>query len=89
MVRPDVIAPVISLNGGATISQEAMVAYQESGATATDDVDGAVDVTVSGTVDVTVLGITPSPMLQATQRAISPQLSALFRWLIQRHRPSH
>ena len=33
-----------------------MVAYQESGATATDDVDGAVDVTVSGTVDVTVLG---------------------------------
>ena len=56
VVRPDVIAPVISLNGGATISQEAMVAYQESGATATDDVDGAVDVTVAGTVDVTVLG---------------------------------
>ena len=75
VVRPDVIAPVISLNGGATISQEAMVAYQESGATATDDVDGAVDVTVSGPLTSRFLVITPSPMLQATRRAISPQLS--------------
>ena len=81
VVRLDVIAPVISLNGDELHFARSDGRLSESGATATDDVDGAVDVTVAGTVDVTVLGITSSPMWQATQRAISPQLSALFRWL--------
>jgi endoglucanase Acf2 len=46
----DVTAPVITLNGAATINHVQGNTYVDPGATATDDVDGSVAVTTSGTV---------------------------------------
>jgi hypothetical protein len=52
----DSVAPVITLNGEATIEVGAGRDYTDEGATATDDVDGDVTVTTSGTVDTATVG---------------------------------
>ena len=46
----DVVAPVISLNGAQSITLEFGKSYDEQGATATDDVDGNVEVTIDGSI---------------------------------------
>jgi hypothetical protein len=46
----DVVAPVISLNGLQSITLEFGKSYDEPGATATDDVDGNVEVTIDGSI---------------------------------------
>ncbi len=52
----DTLAPVITLNGDATISHYWGRDYVDAGATAVDDVDGEVNVTVSGEVNTEVAG---------------------------------
>ena len=52
----DVTAPSITLNGETTLTLTVGDTYTESGATATDDRDGSVDVTISGSVDTTKAG---------------------------------
>jgi hypothetical protein len=52
----DTTAPVITLNGNATVNVVTGATYTESGATATDAVDGTVAVTTTGTVDTTKAG---------------------------------
>ena len=56
VLPPDVTAPVITLNGDATITLIKGDEYNELGATATDDVDGDVNVTISGEVDTSTVG---------------------------------
>ena len=53
---PDETAPVISLNGGASVSVEQFSAFSDPGATASDDRDGSVSVNVSGSVDTNTVG---------------------------------
>jgi len=55
-VTQDTIPPVITLHGEATMTLEQNVVYTELGATALDDVDGNVSVTISGTVNTAVVG---------------------------------
>ena len=50
VVTPDTTAPVITLNGEASVQINEGEAYEEQGATAQDNVDGSVDVVVSGEV---------------------------------------
>jgi hypothetical protein len=50
VVVEDLVGPVITLNGTVSINLEFGKSYDEQGATATDDVDGDVDVTVEGSV---------------------------------------
>ncbi|TYK66249.1 immunoglobulin-like domain-containing protein [Colwellia echini] len=52
----DIVAPVITLEGSATVSLEYGSAYSESGATATDAVDGSFAATPSGEVDTNQVG---------------------------------
>ena len=52
----DTLRPVISLNGAATVTQEAAEPYTDPGATALDNGDTPVAVSVSGNVDVNTLG---------------------------------
>lgn len=52
----DSTPPVITLNGEAAIQLEAGSEYIEAGATAEDDVDGEVSVSISGSVDINKLG---------------------------------
>ena len=52
----DVIAPVITLIGGASVSVAQNATYSNLGATATDSVDGVITVTNEGTVDTSTLG---------------------------------
>ena len=52
----DTTPPVITLNGNASMTLPYNSAYNEQGATAVDDVDGNVDVTISGAVDNAQLG---------------------------------
>ena len=47
---PDTTAPVITLVGASTINLEQGTAYSEPGASASDNVDGSVNVSISGTV---------------------------------------
>ncbi|MBT8448215.1 MAG: DUF5011 domain-containing protein, partial [Gammaproteobacteria bacterium] len=49
-VQTDTTAPVITLNGDATVNHEQGTTYVDAGATATDNVDGTVSVTTTGTV---------------------------------------
>lgn len=56
IVVSDVTAPVITLTGPANITLGINVPYVEQGATATDDVDDPVTVTISGTVVISALG---------------------------------
>ncbi|BDX07193.1 glycosyl hydrolase [Planctobacterium marinum] len=46
----DTTAPVITLNGDSSINHEQGTSYSDPGATATDDTDGSVSVSVSGSV---------------------------------------
>ncbi|TNE79217.1 MAG: DUF5011 domain-containing protein [Bacteroidetes bacterium] len=56
-VTPDITAPVIALNGLASVQIEVNNAYTEDGATAIDNPWGtALTVNISGTVDITQLG---------------------------------
>jgi hypothetical protein len=50
VVVEDLVGPVITLNGAANINLEFGKSYDEQGATATDDVDGELEVTVEGSV---------------------------------------
>ena len=52
----DLIPPVISLNGESAITLDYQDEYIELGATATDDVDGNLNVTITGLVDTSALG---------------------------------
>lgn len=52
----DTTAPVIILNGEATITLNVGDTYTEANATATDNVDGAVAVVITGSVDTTKVG---------------------------------
>ncbi|MEJ2489776.1 MAG: DUF5011 domain-containing protein, partial [Sulfurovaceae bacterium] len=52
----DATPPVITLNGEVTITLTVGDTYTEQGATALDDVDGNVTVTISGTVDTSTEG---------------------------------
>lgn len=49
-------APVLTLNGAATVTVEAMSPFTDPGAMATDDELGALPVTVTGSVDTTTVG---------------------------------
>lgn len=53
---PDTVAPVITLEGPASINNEIFTEYSDPGATALDDRDGQVAVTVEGEVNTDVLG---------------------------------
>jgi hypothetical protein len=54
----DRVAPKITLNGAAALTLAAGQAYEELGATASDDIDGDLtdQVTISGTVNTTLVG---------------------------------
>ncbi|RUM72172.1 MAG: hypothetical protein DSZ09_01885, partial [Sulfurovum sp.] len=52
----DTTPPVITLNGG-DVTLTVGDTYTEQGATATDDRDGNVEVTISGNVDTTTAGV--------------------------------
>jgi hypothetical protein len=54
--KDDTSAPVITLNGDAAEQSVLNAAWTDKGATAEDDQDGAVDVTVSGTVNKDLAG---------------------------------
>jgi len=49
--KDDVEAPIITLNGAAAINLSLQSSYTELGATAEDNEDGPVDVTITGTVN--------------------------------------
>ncbi|MDD5569067.1 MAG: DUF5011 domain-containing protein, partial [Candidatus Pacebacteria bacterium] len=49
-------APVITINGGDTLSVEYGSVYADAGATASDAVDGTLTVVVNGAVDTSILG---------------------------------
>ncbi len=57
VLTPDVTAPIIRLNGDANITLTKGQAYIELGATAVDDVDGNVSVSISGSVDTATVGV--------------------------------
>lgn len=52
----DTTAPVITLNGPATVTVECATAYTDAGATATDTCDGGLTPTAAGTVNTAVPG---------------------------------
>ena len=58
VIVEDTIAPVVTLIGSSSINVECSTSYNEEGATALDDCDGVLSVTVGGdTVDANTLGI--------------------------------
>jgi len=52
----DTVAPVITLNGDSTVTLFVDDSYSEAGASATDAVDGAVNVVMTGSVDTSTAG---------------------------------
>ncbi|MEM6722015.1 MAG: immunoglobulin-like domain-containing protein [Bacteroidota bacterium] len=58
-VLADTTIPVITLNGSATVTLNVGDAYVESGATATDNIDGDIsaNIAITGTVDTSLAGI--------------------------------
>ena len=52
----DATAPVVTLNGSATMTAECHTSFTDPGATASDSCDGALSVTVSGSVNVNAVG---------------------------------
>ena len=52
----DTQAPVITLAGDASLSIEQNSAYEDAGASATDNIDSSVEVSSSGSVDTSTLG---------------------------------
>ena len=55
VLNPDIVAPVITLTGNATVTIELGAIYTDAGATATD-LSGDITVTTSGTVDTSTIG---------------------------------
>ena len=55
VLNPDIVAPVITLTGNATVTIELGAIYTDAGATATD-LSGDITVTTSGTVDTSTVG---------------------------------
>ena len=53
----DATAPVVTLNGGATLSLSCGQPYEEAGATALDSCEGEVEVVIGGTVNASVPGV--------------------------------
>jgi subtilisin family serine protease len=53
---PDLVAPIITLNGSSSVNITVGGTYTDEGATSIDDVDGPVIVTTSGTVDTNTVG---------------------------------
>ncbi len=53
---PDIVAPVVTLTGESTVYVPQGSTYEDTGATATDDVDGTLTPVMSGTVNTAVLG---------------------------------
>ena len=53
----DSVPPVISLLGDSVVTHQINSTYTDAGATASDVVDGTIDVTTSGSVDVDTLGV--------------------------------
>lgn len=56
IVQPDLVPPVITLNGLELVSLEKGQPYIEAGATAEDAIDGPIQVVRTGSVDVSVVG---------------------------------
>ncbi|MDH5518298.1 MAG: DUF5011 domain-containing protein [Gammaproteobacteria bacterium] len=56
VIVADTTAPVITLNGAASITLTQGTAYSEQGATATDNFDGSVTVVISGSVNINTVG---------------------------------
>jgi YD repeat-containing protein len=56
ILPPDITKPVITLNGDNPITLTQGTTYTEAGATALDDRDGTLPVTISGSVDINTLG---------------------------------
>ncbi len=54
---PDTIAPVITLNGPSYLTVDQNGSYTDAGATALDNIDGALTPTSSGSVNTAVLGL--------------------------------
>jgi surface protein len=52
----DITAPVITLNGDSSVTQNEDTVYTEAGAAAQDNLDGTIDVVISGTLDSTTPG---------------------------------
>ena len=52
----DTIAPTITINGNARVTQEVGLPYQDAGATAIDSFEGNVNIDISGVVDINKLG---------------------------------
>jgi len=57
IINIDTTPPVLTLNGEINVKLNEGDAYTELGATATDDIDGAVNVTSEGFVDTTTIGV--------------------------------
>jgi len=53
----DIIPPVININSGPLVLVELGDTYSDSGATATDNVDGPINVSSSGTVNTSAMGL--------------------------------
>jgi len=56
-LQPDIVAPVITLNGETYVSLFMGDTYIEESASAVDDVDGQLTVTISGEIDFNAVGI--------------------------------
>ncbi|MFA6088952.1 MAG: immunoglobulin-like domain-containing protein [Candidatus Woesearchaeota archaeon] len=56
-IVPDTTKPIITINGSTNISIEINTPYVELGASATDNIDGVVNVTISGFVNTSKVGV--------------------------------
>ena len=79
----DRTAPVITINGSATVNHEQGTAYTDQGATATDAVDGTVSVSTSGSVG-TAAGTYTITYSARIIRAIRQRRREPLSWRIQR-----
>ena len=68
-LRLDLVAPVITLNGEQTTNIIIGETYEELGATAIDNKDGAIEVTVTGSIDDTSIEATHTITYKATDSA--------------------
>ena len=82
----DTNAPVISLNGAASIELTVGDTYTDAGATATDDVDGTVTVTTTGSVDTTTAGT--YTLTYTAQDAAGNQATPVIRTVIVKALPN-
>ena len=73
LVFPDSVAPVITLNGAATMTVEVGSNYNDAGATVSDNVDANVTVSTTDTVDINTVG-TYTVTYNATDNANNPAI---------------